>query len=229
MTVTEPLETRTHATPWNRIAGAGAITFAVLALAANIVVPKPPAWDASGTEVASWVHDHHGVLAFTTSEYAIAAVALMIFAAGLLRAARQSGDEDTHVFATIGMLGMLLILALFGTVVLSRLITLGLDGSANASPALVEFSWHIESAAFMLNMVAVGIALFGVTGAAVRMGLAPHWYKPVSIVGLLAAIAATLQAPAAVNGANGWQIGFLTFLSWEVLLLIVGTRMVRES
>jgi len=229
MTLTETPETQTHATPWNRIAGAGAITFAVVALSVNIAVPNPPAWDASGTEVASWVHDHHGMLAITTSGYAIAAVGLMIFAAGLLRAARQSDDQDTPVFATIGMLGMVLILALFGTVVLSRLITLALDGSANASPALVEFAWHIESAAFMLNMVTVGIALFGVTAAAVRMGWAPNWYKPVSIVGLVAAIAATLQAPAAVNGANGWQIGFFTFLSWEVGLLIIGTRMVRES
>jgi hypothetical protein len=133
------------------------------------------------------------------------------------------------VFATIGMLGMVLILAPFGTVMLSRLLTLALDGSANASPALFEFAWHIESAAFMLNMVTVGIALFGVTAAAVRMGFAPNWYKPVPIVGLLTGIAATLQAPAAVNGANGWQVGFLTFLAWEVLLLIIGTRMVRES
>ena len=80
----------------------------------------------------------------------------------------------------------------------------------------------------MLNMVAVAIALFGVAGAAVRMGLAPGWYKPVSIVGLLCGVAAAMQAPVVFNGTQGWQIGFVPFAAWVLLDVIVGTRMARQ-
>ena len=37
---------------WERLAGVGGVTFAVLVAASNIAVPNPPAWDASGVEVA---------------------------------------------------------------------------------------------------------------------------------------------------------------------------------
>jgi len=228
MTTTTAPTIQTKPTNWDRIAGIGAITFAVLVAATNIAVPSTPAWDASGTEVANWVHDHHLVLGLTVAPFAITSVALMLFAAGLMRRARQSGDGDTSVLATVGLLGMVMLAALFGVVEVARLTLLALDGSAGGAPGLFEFAWHIEGAAFVLNAVAIGIALFGVAGATVRMGLAPSWYKPLSIAGLVCGVAAALQAPAVVNGANGWQIGFVTFLSWLLLLLIVGTRMARQ-
>ena len=97
-----------------------------------------------------------------------------------------------------------------------------------ARPSLFQLAWHIETAAFMLNLVSVAIALFGVAGAAVRMGLAPRWYKPLSIVGLVCGVAAATQAPLVFNGTQGWQIGLIPFVAWVVLDVIVGTRMARQ-
>ena len=63
---------------------------------------------------------------------------------------------------------------------------------------------------------------------AAAVGLAPSWYRHVSAIALIVGVVATAQSAGALNGADGWQIGFLPFLAWLLLLLIVGVRMVRE-
>ena len=228
MTTVTTAPTARETTNWDRLAGISAIGFALIVGVTNLAVPSIPAWDASGAEVASWVHKHHVALAMTVAPFAITAVALLVFGAGLWSRARRTGDETTSVLATVGVLGIVMIAALFGLVEVARLSLLALNGSST-DLGLFEFAWHIEAGAFMLNTVAIGIALFGVAGAAVRMGLAPGWYKPLSIVGLVCGVAAALQAPAVFNGTDGWQIGFVPFLAWLVLLLITGTRMAREA
>src|SRR3954447_10612045 len=227
MTTTTPAPTRTEATNWDRVAGIGAITFAVVATAANLVIPDPLDFDASGADVVSWVHEHHAALGLTVMPFAIAIVALMVYGAGFWNRARRTGDETTRVFATVGLLGMIMIAALFGVVEVGRLTLLALNGSG-ADPSLFQLAWHIETAAFILNLVSVAIALFGVAGAAVRMGLAPRWYKPLSIVGLVCGVAGAMQAPLVFNGTQGWQIGFVPFAAWVLLDVIVGTRMARQ-
>src|SRR3954468_6411830 len=228
MTTTTAAPTRTEATNWDRFAGIGAITFAVVATAANLLIPDPLDFDASGADVVSWVHEHHVALALTVMLFATASVALMVYGAGFWNRARRTGDETTTVFATVGVLGMMMIAALFGVVEVGRLSLVALNGSG-ADPSLFQFAWHIETAAFMLNTVSVAIALFGVAGAAVRMGLVPDWYKPVSIVGLVCGVAAATQAPLVFNGTQGWQIWFVPFAAWVLLDVIVGTRMARQS
>jgi len=227
MTQTTAAPTRTSTTNWDRIAGIGAITFAVLATTANLVIPDALDWDAPGADVVSWVHQHHVALALTVMLYPLASVALMVYGAGFLNRARRTGDETTAVFAMVGVLGMMMIAALFGIVEVGRLSLVALNGSG-ADPSLFQFAWHIETASFMLNTVSVAIALFGVAGASVRMGLVPGWFKPVSIVGLVCGVASAMQAPVVFNGTQGWQIGLVPFVAWVLLDVIVGTRMARQ-
>src|SRR4051812_35422470 len=228
MTTTTAASSRTETTNWDRYAGIGAITFAVVATSANLLIPDPLDFDASGPEVVSWVHEHHVALALTVTLFAAASVALLVYGAGFWNRARRTGDETTTVFATVGMLGMMMIALLFGVVEVGRLTLIALNGSG-ADPSLFQLAWHVETAAFMLNLVAVAIALFGMAGAAVRMGLAPSWYKPLSIVGLLCGVVAAMQAPVVFNGTQGWQIGFVPFAAWVLLDVIVGVRMARTS
>jgi len=227
MTQTTAAPTRTSTTNWDRIAGIGAITFAALATTANVVIPDALDWDAPGADVVSWVHQHHVALALTVMLYPLASVALMVYGAGFLNRARRTGDETTAVFAMVGVLGMMMIAALFGVVEVGRLSLMALNGSG-ADPSLFQFAWHIETAAFMLNTVSVAIALFGVAGASVRMGLVPGWYKTVSIVGLVCGVASAMQAPLVFNGTQGWQIGLVPFVAWVLLDVIIGTRMARQ-
>ena len=222
--------TRTHrSTDWERVAGAAGITFAVVVGASNIALPNTPAWDASGTEVATFVHDHHTLVALTAGAFAISAPALMIFVAGYVTRMFRSERTDARVPALIGAAGALLIGALFSVVVTMRFVLLASDGSATITAPMTELAWHIEAAAFAVNLVAIGIAMFGLGWAGVRAGLLPSWFRPLSVVAFAVAVVASGLGAAWVNGADGWQIGFVTFLSWLLFLLVAGTRMVRQT
>ena len=211
-----------------RLAGLGGVGFAVIVGVENAVLPRPPDFDASGEEVLRWIHDHHALVASIVASFAITAVCLAAFIGGFVVRAFRDENVETRVFALIGAFGAVLIGAWFALVIISQLLLLGLDGSPNATPAMAELVWNLHTAAFTVNVVAIGIAAFGVAGAAVRMGLAPSWYRPLSFVALAAAIATTMQSSSAVNGGAGWQIGLVSFVSWLLLLAIVGVRMVRE-
>src|SRR6476659_371760 len=114
MTTTTAAPTRTKSTTWDRVAGIGAITFAVLVATVNLLIPDMLDWDASGADVASWVHEHHVALALTVAPFALSSVALIVYGAGFWNRARRTGDETTAVFATVGVLGIVMIAALFG-------------------------------------------------------------------------------------------------------------------
>jgi hypothetical protein len=221
--------TRTHtSTGWERLAGAAAIAFAVVVAVVNVIVPSTPDWDASGEEVAKWVADHHTGSAIETGGFAFTAVFLLVFLAGFVVRIRRSDNAGAQVPALMGALGGVFVGATFSAVVVARLVLLSLDGS-KVDPSLVGLVWRFEGAAFMLNVISIGIALFGVAWAAAAVGLAPSWYKPLSTVALVAGVVAAAQSAGALNGAAGWQIGLLPFLAWLLLLVIVGTRMARQT
>lgn len=221
--------TRTHnSIGWERLAGIGGIVFAVLVGASNIALPNTPAWDASGADVAKFVHDHHTLLALTVATFAITAPSLLAFVAGFMSRVFRSEEKDARLPALIGAGGALLICVLFSMVVITRLVLLGMDGSAAASSPLTELAWHFEAAAFVLNLIAVGVAVFGFGVAGARTGLLPAWFRVVGIAGLGASIVAALPASGVVNGASGWQIGLVAFVGWLALLLIAGTNMARD-
>src|SRR4051794_40730930 len=90
------------------LAGAGAIGFAVLVGASNLLLPNTLAWDASGKDVASWIHTHHAAAAATTSLFAVAAVCLFVFLGGFVTRARRRGDERTEALALTGAAGAVL-------------------------------------------------------------------------------------------------------------------------
>ncbi len=221
--------TRTQrSTDWERLAGIGGVTFAVVVAGANIALPNTPAWDASGTEVATFVHDHHALVALTAGGFAISAPALMFFVAGYLMRIFRSQATEARVPALIGAAGALLIGAMFSVVVMMRLVLLAADGSATLTAPFTEFAWHVEGAAFIVNMTAIGIAMFGLAWAGARAGLVPAWFRPLSVVALGVSVITTGLGSAWVNGADGWQIGLVTFVSWLLFLLVAGTRMLRE-
>ena len=223
------VENPTRTNTLGRVAGLAGIAFAAVVAIENAAIGATPDFDASGDEVLRWVRDHHTLLAVVIASFAITAVCLAIFVGGFV--ARVGGDDrsDVRTLTIVGAFGATLIGAWFMVVMVSQLVLLGLDGSASTTATTAELVWRLHGAAFIINVVAIGIAVFGIGGAAARVGLAPSWYRPVSVVALVLALAAAFQGSHALNGGAGWQIGFAPFLSWLLLLAIVGVRMLRSD
>src|SRR5687768_16992876 len=134
-TDTAPSQTaQTSSIRWERLAGAGALTFAAVVAATNAAVPQPPAWDATGAEVATYVSDNHAALAASVAPFPITGLALMLFVAGFVRRVRRSGNRDAVFLSHVGALGAILIAAMFSIVIVCRLTLLAMDGSPAMTP-----------------------------------------------------------------------------------------------
>jgi hypothetical protein len=113
-------------------------------------------------------------------------------------------------------------------VVTNRLVLLVGGDEIIGSPELVALVWRLESAAFLVNSLPLAAAVLGFGLAGSRAGLLPRWYAKVAPVG---AVCGVLSAAAAVSGLEGSATilgGLVAFLSWMVLLLIAGTRQLRN-
>src|SRR5205814_298672 len=130
-----------------------------------------PDFEPSGEEVVRWVREHHALLAWVVASFAVTAVCLATFVGGFVTRALRDDRPDVRLLAMIGAFGAMLIGAWFALVIISQLMLLALDGSAGAMPATAELIWRLHAAAFVVNIVAIGVACFGVGGAAARLGL----------------------------------------------------------
>ena len=222
MTATEMLETDSSARTERLVAGWGAIGFASLVLAVNVFSSGMPSMDASAAEVTEYLADHRTLSAISAGAFALSAVMIASFACaiyGRLRAVCRPADM---LWARIGTLGAVLLFPMFGAVVASRLVlTVGID-EAIGSPDFVLLLWRLENAAFLLNMIAIALAIFGLGTAATRAGLIPRWYRFIAPVAAACAVIAPAFAVASLEGSPVGLLGFVAFLSWMLLLYLIG-------
>lgn len=209
--------------------GLGAIGFATVVLATNAVVGSTPSFDASVDEITTFVADKRDQLAFSATTFAIAMPMLVAFACGIAARLRATCRPEDRVIANIGVAGALLLLPFFAAVVVQRIVlTVGVDEQIG-NPELVAFGWRLESAAFVLNMACIGVALLGIGTAASRAGLLPSWFRFIAWVGGVAALVGAAIPVAALEGAPILPLGLGGFLCWMVMLLTIGVRQLRSA
>jgi hypothetical protein len=223
-TVTEPqrwLDER-------RIAGIGAIGFASIVLITNGVLASFPGHDASAAEITQYFTDHRTAALMSTAGFAFGAPFLLGFAAAFYGRLKAAGQAADLVWARLGAIGAFLILPMFAAVVTNRLVLLAGGDEIIGTPEIVTLLWRLESAAFLLNTLSLSIAVLGFGLAGARAGLLPRWFAKVAPVG---AVFGVLGSATAVSGLEGGPTivgGLLAFLTWMALLLIAGTRQLRN-
>jgi hypothetical protein len=210
------------------IAGWCAVTFATLVLLSNVIAGSTPGFDASPGEVARYIADHRTANAAGVALFALAAPCMAAFACafyGRLRAACRPADM---VWARIGTVGAILLVPLFAAVMVNRIVlVVGSDEIINR-PALVALVWRLEMAAFMLNMLAVALALVGLGLAGARSGLLPAWFGRVAPFVAGCAVLAPVTTIASLEGSEIGLVGMVAFFSWMVLLYLAGYRQLRR-
>jgi hypothetical protein len=212
-----------------RLAGIGALGFAAIVIATNVLQGATPALDADADEIVRYLTDHRTQSVFATAAFAIGAPFLLTFASAFYGRLKAVGREVDLVWARLGMIGALLILPTFAAVVVNRLVLLVGTDEIIGSPELVTLVWRFEMAAFLLNALPMSAALLGFGIAGARAGLLPSWYGRWAPV---AAACAVLTAASAVAGLEGSPVGyggFIPFASWMVLLVLAGVRQLRSA
>jgi hypothetical protein len=221
--------TRARRLDERRIAGIGALVFASIVLLTNVLQGAVPAMDADADEIVTYLTDHRTESIFATAAFAVGVPFLLAFASAFYGRLKALGRPEDLVWARLGMIGALLILPTFATVVVHRIVLLVGTDEIIGSPELVTLVWRFEMAAFVINTLPVGVAVLGFGIAGSRAGLLPSWFGRWAPV---AAIVGVVSAASSVAGLEGSPIGFggiVPFLSWMLLLLIAGVRQLRSA
>ena len=213
--------------PGIRWAGLAGMAFAVSVVVQNVwsnaagVLPDPDADAAAVLEAFADAGSAAGVL---VSWVAVNLALLVLFISG----AHQRYRAAAPTAATVGLVGGVLLAAIFSMLQLP-VVALAVGGDALAGDAgLVSTLWAIHGALFAFSGIALGLALAGLSIAAVRAGLAPRWIRPVGLVGAAVIWLASVPIQAAAEGEPATLVGVVGFLAWLLFLLVAGNRLRQE-
>jgi hypothetical protein len=234
---TTPATVPTTATPRKgigdistRVAGAGAVTFALTVLAQNIIRgASAPANGASTSEVLTHFADHRTITFVLIASYVLGASGLFVFLGGAMRRLVGSARRG---WAFTGLFGAASVLALFTVVVgaeqaLSSVATRGQPDIGGA----VEALWTLHNSVFALLDLSIAVALLGLSRAGIAAGITPKVYRRLAPVGAAMLVVGTLAGPSIAIGDAMPLFGVagVGFVVWLTFLFTTGVRMIRSS
>ena len=213
-----------------RLAGAGAVTFAVTVLAQNIIRgASAPANGASTTDVLTHYADHRAITFVLIATYVLSAAGLFVFLGGAMR--RLVGSTRRG-WAFTGLFGAASILALFTVVVAAEqaLSAVATRGQPNIGGA-VEALWTLHNSVFSVLDLSIAAALLGLSRAGIAAGITPRAYRRLGPIGAAMLVVGTLAGPAIAIGDAMPLFGVagVGFLIWLTFLFTTGVRMIRSN
>jgi hypothetical protein len=214
-----------------RYAAWSGIGFVILVVLAFLVTPKPPASDASASEVLEYMVDHHSALHVVQLLFG-AAVLLFIWFIGTLRATLGAAEGDQGRLAGTAYGGGLIAAAVL-------IVSFGLSATAALHPAengpQVTHALN-DAAALTLAVGAPAVAVFflGNSLSILRSGFLAPW---LAWLGFAAAVFNAVGISAvftdrgvfAADGFLGFFLGFVLFLAWFLAASILLVRKLGDA
>jgi hypothetical protein len=228
MTATGGAAPSMHDTRTTRWAGLAGLGFAVLVAAQNIwsgAAGLDPDPDASAAKILEKVVEHRDAYGVRLGTVGIGIVLLLVFLGGAWARLRDAAP----LWAPVGTLGGVLIVAFFAMTNVP-LTALSIGGERFADdPVLVDALWDMHLATFAFAGIALGMALLGLSLAAVAAGLVPGWFRIVGPAGAAVMLVCSVPVKAVAEGSPATMGALVGFLVWLVFLAALGTRMWREG
>jgi hypothetical protein len=214
----------------SRMAGAGAVTFAVTVLFQNILRGgSAPGNGATTAEVLTHYADHRTLTFVLVATYVVSGAGLFVFLGGAMR--RLVGTARRG-WAFTGLLGGASILALFTVVVATEqaLSAVATRGQPDAGGA-IESLWMLHNSVFSVLDLSIAAALLGLSRAGIAAGITPKVFRRLAPIGSAMLVVGALAGPAIAIGDAMPLFGVAGagFLVWLTFLFTTGVRMIRSS
>jgi hypothetical protein len=217
--------TWTSASRWAGLAGAA---FGISVAAQNIwsgATGIRPSLDAPAERILERLVTNADAYTLLFAWVGVNIPLLIAFLGGAYARLRASAPE----LSAIGLVGGLLV-SVFFPISTASLVAMAIQGPRlSNSLTLVDLLWDMHMAAFAFASLSLGMAIIGLSLAAVAARLVPSWFRVVGPAGGLVMIASAIPIKAVAEGVPATMIGLLGFLVWIVFLVVLGTRMWREK
>jgi hypothetical protein len=211
-----------------RLAGAGAITFAVTVVVQNLIRgASAPAMDAGNREVLTHYAGQDVVSYVLAATYVISGLGMAAFLGGATRRLIASGRPG---WAVIGVVGATSIMGLFAVVVGAEQALGVVAHQDNPSVGAIAALWALHNSVFTVLDFSIAVALIGLARAGVAAGITPRVFARLAPVGTALLLVGTVTGPATASGDTMafFAITVLGFVVWLAFLIATGLRLVRS-
>lgn len=212
--------------PAHLAGGIGGLVFIATVAIQNGIRLSAPGDGASASTVIHFYATTRTSTTVLAALFPIGALGLAAFIGALgARLTSTSGRAP----ALAGLLGAAGIFASYSMLMATDLALSAYVHRGSASPAVVNGLWVTHNTVFAVLLVAIAVALAGLSVSAAAAGFLAARWKQVGTLGALALAIAGAAAPALVDGSRIIALGLVGFLTWLAFVAIASVTMLRSS
>lgn len=217
---------RAAVAPSHLVGGAGGLVFIATVIVQNVLRASAPGDGASAAHVIHYYATSRASTMVLAALFPIGAAGLAAFLGTLgSRLSVPAGRAP----AMAGMLGAAGIFAAYSMLVATDIGLAGYVHRGASDPGVVSALWVTHNAVFGVLLVAIAVALAGLSAAAAAAGFLASRWKHVGALGALALAIAGAAAPTLVDGRRIIALGLVGFLTWLGFVATCSITLVRRG
>ena len=200
--------------------------FVASVVAQNLIrAAAMPANDARVDRIIDFYAGHRGSTFALAAFFAVGAAGIAAFAGALVARLTDSSVRGAALAGAIGVAG---IFALYSTMLATDLALSGYVHRGAPSHGVVSAMWTLHNAVFGVLLVAIGVALAGLSAAAASAGVVAGFWKSVGLLGAVLLGIAGAATPAIIDGSPLMAVGLIGFLAWLAFVATTAISMLRN-
>jgi hypothetical protein len=224
-TTTETSIQRTAIAPARLVGGIGGLLFIATVAVQNGIRLSAPGDDAPAARVIHFYATTRTSTLVLAALFPIGAAGLAAFLGALgSRLSSSSGRAP----AIAGLLGAAGIFASYSMLVATDVALSAYVHRGAPDPGVVSALWVTHNTVFGVLLVAIAVALCGLSVSAAATGLLAGPWKQVGTLGALALAVTGAAAPALVDGSRIIGLGLVGFLAWLAFVAASSVTMLRR-
>jgi hypothetical protein len=216
---------RADLVPSHLVGGVGGLVFISTVIVQNAIRASAPGDGASAATVI------HFYATSRTATFVLAAL-LPLGAAGLAAfvgtLCSRLWKHGSRASVLAGMLGAAGIFAMYSMLVATDLGLAGYVHRGGAEAGVVSALWVTHNTVFGVLLVAIAVALAGLSASAAAAGFVAGPWKQIGALGALALAVTGAATPALVDGSKIIALGLVGFLTWLTFVATCSVTLVRR-
>lgn len=212
-----------------RAAGWGALTFAVVVIAQNLILgASAPPNGASAARILAHYSGDETITVVLVATYVASGIGMAVFLGGVTRRLVASSRPGWAITGLVGATG---IMTTFTLVVAAEQALTVAAHADRPDLGAIQALWALHNSIFTVLDLFIALALLGLSRAAVAARITPQAFTWLAPAGAALLAVGTLSGPAIAGGHAMTMFGIAGsgFLVWLAFLIVTGLRLVRTA
>ena len=208
-----------------RLAGLGGLAFAASVIVQNILRAGYPTNDAGAGDVIDYYGDHRATTIALALLFPVGIAGLATFVGGFVTRVWGGPGRAAAISGLVGAAG---IIGNFTILLATDTAISGYVHRGAADTSVVEAMWVTHSSMFGVLLASIGVALAGLSTAAVRSGLLAGRWRAIGLTGAALLLGTAATTPFIIDASPTMFVGLAGFLAWVAFVVATSVKLLRS-